>query len=100
MILSSIFFTLLISIASLFLINPKKIKTLKFIALSCSSLVLILSCLLLIEFDTNSYFFQYVTTYSLGSRYLNLIYVFGLDGISIFFFVLSTLLIFVCILFT
>ena len=99
MILSSIFFTLLTGIVSLFLINSKKIQTLRLIALSCSSIVLILSCLLLIEFNTNSYFFQYITTYSLGSLYLNLIYVFGLDSISIFFFVLSSLLIFVCILF-
>lgn len=99
MILSLIFFTLLTSIVSLFLINSEKINLTKFVALSCSSIVLILSCLLLIEFDTNSYFFQYITTYSLGSQYLNFIYVFGLDSISIFFFVLSSLLIFVCILF-
>lgn len=99
MILSLIFFTLLTSVVSLFLINSKKINLTKFVALSCSSIVLILSCLLLVKFDTNSYFFQYITTYSLGSQYLNFIYVFGLDSVSIFFFVLSSLLIFVCILF-
>ena len=37
--------------------------------------------------------------YSIGSNFLNLNYSFGFDGISIFFFYLSALLIFSCILF-
>lgn len=99
MTLSLIFFTLLTSITSLFLTDSKYLYKQKLISLSCSGIVLILSCLLLIEFDPNNYFFQNIITYKIGSQYLNILYTFGLDSISIFFFVLSSLLIFVCILF-
>jgi len=40
-----------------------------------------------------------VVTYSIGSNLINLSFSFGLDGISIFFFVLTSFLIFLCILF-
>jgi NADH-quinone oxidoreductase subunit M len=64
-----------------------------------SASVLVLSCALLLQFDCNSYYFQNVVTYSLGSELINLSFSFGLDGISIFFFILTSLLIFLCILF-
>ena len=64
-----------------------------------SSLVLILSSLLIIQFDNNVYHFQNVITYELGSKYLSFVYSFGLAGISLFFFFLSSFLIFLCILF-
>jgi len=99
MFLSTIFSILIIGIAAMFFVDSKNIKRLRFIALSTSSLVLILSCLLLNGFDSNLYFFQYYVTYNLGSDLLNMVYSFGLDNISVFFFVLSSLLIFVCILF-
>jgi proton-translocating NADH-quinone oxidoreductase chain M len=99
MLLTSIFLILILSIISLFLINEKNFFLLRFCALFSSSLVLILSTLLLSQFDNNVYYFQNVTTYSIGSDFLNLVYSFGLDGISIFFFFLSSLLIFLCILF-
>jgi proton-translocating NADH-quinone oxidoreductase chain M len=67
--------------------------------LSISSIVLILSSLLIVQFDNNLYHFQNVITYELGSKYLSFVYSFGLDGISLFFFFLSSLLIFLCILF-
>ena len=64
-----------------------------------SSIVLILSSFLIVQFDNNLYHFQNVITYELGSNYLSFVYSFGLDGISLFFFFLSSLLIFLCILF-
>ena len=64
-----------------------------------SSIILILSSLLIIQFDNNLYHFQNVITYELGSNFLSFVYSFGLDGISLFFFSLSSLLIFLCILF-
>lgn len=99
MILSLIFSILLFGIGSIFFINSRNLFILRCLSLLVSSLVLILSCLLLIEFDASSYFFQFITNYSLGSNVLNLVYSFGLDSISLCFFVLSSLLIFVCILF-
>ena len=99
MLLTLIFFVLLFSITLLFFVEEKNFSLLRFFALSSSSIVLILSTLLLFFFDTNTYYFQSVITYDIGSDFLNLIYSFGLDGISIFFFFLSSLLIFLCMLF-
>ena len=99
MILSSIFSILICSLMTLFFIDFKNQFWLRFISLVTSGLVLILSSILLISFDSNTYYFQHLYTSSIGSNYLNLVYSFGLDNISIFFFVLSSLLIFCCILF-
>jgi proton-translocating NADH-quinone oxidoreductase chain M len=71
----------------------------KIFSLVSSGVVLFLSCLLLIEFDYNSYYFSNVVTYSIGSELMNFKFSFGLDGISLFFFILTSLLIFLCILF-
>lgn len=99
MLLSSIFSILLIGIVTLFFVDSAKINILRSLSLSVSGIVLVLSCLLLNGFDSNLYFFQYYVTYSFGSDILNMVYSFGLDNISIFFFVLSSLLVFICILF-
>lgn len=72
---------------------------LKFNALFVSGFALIFSCLLLNNFNPDSYFFQNYMSYKLGSDVLNVTFSFGLDNISIFFFVLSSLLVFLCILF-
>ena len=69
------------------------------LALGASGLSLILSSIFLIQFDSNIYYFQNIVTYDLGSSLFNLSYSFGIDGISIFFFFLSSLLIFLCMLF-
>jgi len=55
--------------------------------------------MLMIEFDPNSYHFQSIATYKISADFLNLSFTFGLDGISLFFFVLSSFLIFFCVLF-
>ena len=94
-----IFLVLLCGIITLFFVDSKKIETLRSISLITSGFVLILSCVLLSGFDSNTNSFQYYCTYTLGSDLLNMVYSFGLDNISVFFFVLSSLLIFVCILF-
>jgi len=54
---------------------------------------------LLDQFDPNSYYFQYVQNYKIGSELMNLSFSVGLDGISLFFFILSNFLIFLCVLF-
>lgn len=99
MILSSIFSTLLISIFLLFFISNSNIKLLRSIGLVSSGIVLILSCVLLIQFNCETYYFQHIMVYKVESSVLNFTFSFGLDGISIFFFVLSSFLIFLCVLF-
>lgn len=89
MILSWIFYTLIISIISLFFINCKKAE--KIISLTGSASIFILSLLLLYNFDSNETSFQFITKH--------ITFTFGIDGISLFFFLLSSLLIFLCILF-
>lgn len=95
--LNTLILTLIFGISSLFVV--KNIKVLKFLSLSISSTALILSTVLLTNFDKNSYSFQEVVNYKLDSDFLNFSYSFGLDGISITFLFLSCLLIFSCILF-
>ena len=99
MILTSIFTVLLFSLLILFLIPSIHTELMKVFSLMSSGIVLFLSCLLLVEFDCNSYYFSNVVTYSLGSDLMNFKFSFGLDGISLFFFILTSLLIFLCVLF-
>jgi len=99
MLLTSIFSILLVTLFSLFFIPKTNIQFIRILSLLSSGIVLVLSCFLLVQFDSNSYYFQNVVTYSLGSGLMNLNFSFGIDGISIFFFVLTSFLIFLCILF-
>jgi proton-translocating NADH-quinone oxidoreductase chain M len=99
MLLTSIFSILLLTLFSLFFIPNSNIQFIRILSLLSSGIVLVLSCFLLVQFDSNSYYFQNVVTYSLGSGLMNLNFSFGIDGISIFFFVLTSFLIFLCVLF-
>ena len=99
MLLTSIFSILTISLLILFFIPSTNNQTIRVFSLFATAIVLLLSCSLLVQFDCNSYYFQNVVTYSIGSNLINLSFSFGLDGISIFFFVLTSFLIFLCILF-
>ena len=97
MILTSIFLLLLAGIFSIVLLTST--LRIKQLSLVISGLVFLLSCILLIQFDFNNFYFQHVSKYTLGSSLLNLSFFCGFDGISIFFFWLSSLLIFCCVLF-
>ncbi len=99
MILTSIFLILFFSILTLFFISNSNVNLLRLVGLVSSGLVLILSCILLVQFNCDAYYFQYITVYKVENNILNFTFSFGLDGISIFFFVLSSFLIFLCILF-
>jgi len=99
MLLTYIFLVLLFSLLILFLIPSVYRQSMKIFSLVSSGIVLFLSCCLLAEFDCNSYYFLNVVTYSVGSELMNFKFSFGLDGISLFFFILTSLLIFLCILF-
>lgn len=74
-------------------------KSLQKFSLFISSLVLIFSCILIYLFDCNKVYFQHIVFYKIGVSTININLYFGLDGISIYFFFLSALLIFLCFLF-
>jgi proton-translocating NADH-quinone oxidoreductase chain M len=99
MILTSIFILLFFGLITLFLIPSIYLQATKVFSLFLSSVVLFLSSILLIQFDCNSYYFSNVVTYSLSSSLTNFTFSFGLDGISLFFYILTSLLIFLCVLF-
>jgi NADH:ubiquinone oxidoreductase subunit 4 (subunit M) len=93
----TLFFIILLTILILFFF--KDLHFIKQFALSAAGFILVLACILVATFDTNQYFFQHLITLPLGNDNLNIIYMFGLDGISVYFFFLSCFLIFLCILF-
>ena len=99
MLLTSIFLVLIFSLFLTFFISANNINALRLTGLFGSGLALILSCILLVQFNCDSYYFQYLINYKINTSILNFAFTFGLDGISIFFFVLSSFLIFLCILF-
>ena len=99
MLLTFIFLILIFSIILIAFINSNNISLLRFLSLLSSGFVLLLSSILIIQFDNNLYHFQNLTSYQIDFNLLNIVFSFGLDGISLFFFFLSSLLIFLCILF-
>lgn len=99
MLLTLIFSTLILGIFFTVLVDKSNATLQKFLALSTSSIVLLLSAILLSKFDSNLYYFQEVVNFSFDTKLLNFSYSFGVDSVSIHFFFLSTLLVFLCILF-
>lgn len=99
MLLTFIFSFLFFSILVLATLPRNSLQTLRSFSLWVSSIVFLISMWILMNFDTNLYYFQNVVYYNIGSEFLNISCSFGLDGISIWFFVLSSFLIFLCILF-
>lgn len=76
-----------------------KLENLKRFSLLISSLVWLFSCIIIYCFDCNNSHFQNVILYKIGSSSVNVNLYFGLDGISVYFFFLSSLLILLCFLF-
>lgn len=99
MLLTLVFLALFNSLIVLSVIPAHKSETLKVVGLCSSGFILVLSCLILFIFDCNTYYFQNLITYQTNVNILNLDFTFGLDGISILFFSLSSLLIFLCVIF-
>jgi len=97
--LSLIFSILVFIIFVLFFIPGHNKNLLRFLGLSSSGSILLLSVLLFIRFENNSCYFQEIVLYNLGSLFLNFDFIFGFDGISIYFFLLTALLFFLCVLF-
>jgi len=85
MFLTLIFSVLLFSIFCIFFLKNTNINLIRIFSLFGSGVALILSCMLMVEFDPNSYHFQSIATYKVSSDFLNIFFTFGLDGISLFF---------------
>jgi proton-translocating NADH-quinone oxidoreductase chain M len=99
MLLSIIFCLLITSLVFLYLTPEENLIELKIIGLFSSGFVFILSCLVLFLFDCNFYYFQNIVSYKTSINALNVDFSFGLDGISVLFFFLSSFLIFLSVIF-
>ncbi len=99
MILKSIFLLLLFTISILYFLKSFQINFIKLFSLIVSSIILLSSISLITIFNNNEYFFQNVTIVNWGTTIFNWNYSFALDGVSLYFFFLSSFLIFLCILF-
>ena len=96
-ILLSLILIPLIGIIFLMFCSFNNNKLLKIIALFFSSINFLLSLLLWIFFDRSTGDFQFVNK-TLWIPNLNINLTLGIDGISLFFVILTTLLIFLCLL--
>jgi len=87
----------LIGIICILIISENNKELCKIITLVTTCLSFLISLLLWISFDYCTSFFQFSYTLVWISNF-NLNYIVGIDGISIFFIILTTFLIFICIL--
>ena len=99
MLLTFIFFVLLATLIVLHFVSLDDHENLKLVGILTSGFVLTLSCLVLYFFDCNFYYFQNITTYKTSFNVQNVDFSFGLDGISVLFFFLSSFLVFLCVVF-
>lgn len=87
----------ILSILHICFIPEKNILTIKKLSLFYSGLIFLLSLVFLVNFDFLSNTLQFVFYFD-WIPLINYSAVFGIDGLSLFFVILSTLLIFLCIL--
>lgn len=100
MILAFIFTFLLACIFILFFIPKNSIFFLRSYGLLISGIVFLCSLIICVDFKFNAFYFDTINFLCIDFNIFNLCLTFGLDGISLFFFVLTSFLIFICILFT
>lgn len=89
-------YTSLYSIVILTLIPSNYKIFLNKVSIASFGFILILSCLTILQFSCNEHYFQHIAVCKLDSSILNINFSFGFDGVSIFFFLLSNFLIFLC----
>jgi len=99
MLLTFIYLLLFSSLAVIFFIPKNNMFFLQRFSLAASGAVFILASLIFVLFDCNNVYFQSIVTYNIGFSFLNFTFSCGFDGISLFFFWLTSFLIFLCILF-
>ena len=99
MLLNYIFLLLILFIFIIITIPKNEIKILRYFSLYASAILLFISTYILINFKLNFFYFQYISTFKIGSILFNYTFTFGLDGISVLFFFLTSFLFFLCVLF-
>lgn len=99
MFLNLIFLTLSLSILIIIFTPNTNKNFIRFTCLLGSGITFILSCAIFSKFDYNYYYFQQIVDYRFGLDFLEINVSLGLDSLSLFFFVLSSFLIFLCVLF-
>jgi len=97
--LLSVFFVLILGGLLIALTSEKNLGLLKSLSVLTTGVVLLISSFLLIGFDKNSSFFQYTVQLDSYFNFYNVLPSFGLDGLSVYFFYLTAILIFLCIIF-
>ncbi len=98
MVLFTIFTLNIIALLVLLFVSNNYIYLVKRLSIFFSGLILLLSIFLFLKFKATT-FFQYLFSFHVNLFYFNLDFFFGLDGISVYFFLLTSLLTFLCILF-
>mgnify|MGYP000100120656 CR=1 FL=1 len=98
--LEFIFSLLILTIIIIFFTKESNIKFLQNFSLLISGIVFLASLYLLMEFDTNYANFQGFFSSYFYFKIWNITYFFAVDGLSIFLIILSTFLIFVCVLYS
>jgi NADH:ubiquinone oxidoreductase subunit 4 (subunit M) len=100
MFLNSIFLILIVGIFLILLIRPTQISFIKFVSIIFSSTILILSALLYLFYNKKILTFQFFTNFfNINIDIVSVDFFVGLDGISLFFFLLTSLLTFLCNIF-
>lgn len=97
MFLTFLFLILLLGVVGLAIISPTQHLFLKQFTLSVSATVFVLSLFLWVGFDQSTPKFQFVV-YNTWLPVININPVLGIDGISLFFILLTTLIFPICIL--
>ena len=97
--LLSLFIFLFFTFLLLILIKDSNIFFFKIVALFSSAISFLYSFKIFLTFDLTSYYFQNIFRLPIFFDFLNLQFIFGLDNISLLFFLLSNFLIFLCLIF-
>lgn len=97
--LITLFIYLFFSIVILVLLKNLNIFFFKFFTLFTSTVTFLYSLKIFLLFDLNSYYFQNLLHFPIFFDFLNIQFIFGLDNISLLFFLLSNFLIFLCLIF-
>src|SRR5690606_28600195 len=95
--LKFLFLLCILSISHVLFIKPSQTNLIKKLSLFYSGLIFLFSLYLWVNFDTLTSYLQFVYVLDWIPIY-NYNVVFGVDGLSLFFIILTTLLIFLCIL--
>lgn len=85
MIFNLIFSGLLVTIVSLLLLMRHELSIYRSFALSSAGLICLATLSLIVDYNTNNFYFQNVIVYNIGLEFLNVYISVGVDGLSLFF---------------